>query len=140
PHSFEKITLPTRDLKKITVNVPAGTEDTTQYVIDTINKSKDLNNAIVKVELILDDVNLISVNKNKVEEAMLKRGAFNISNISESKKTSLVKKEGSSKADINTDMDVESAIIQFADAHIEDENKRGFVNLEIGRASCRERG
>jgi len=123
---FETVEIPTRPLKKITITVPAATEDTTAYVIKQLEESsQDFSQAIVKVEVSLSDPELQSINKSSVEKYIVSQGAFNITNISESKKIALIKRDDTNT--IDTQMDVPAAINKYADTYIDADMKDAFI-------------
>ena len=105
--------LPTRSLKKITISVPKGTEDSTSYVIEQLNQLDKWANATIKLEVSLTDASVQSVNKQAIEKLLLDKGIFNIAGFSEAKKISLVKKSDAST--ISTKMDVPAAINKFSE-------------------------
>lgn len=123
------IEIPTRSLKKISVVVPKDTKDTTQYVLDEIKKSKNLNNSIVRVEVSLSSPELQSVNKSSIEDYLINNKVFNVAGISESKKISLIRKSDDNQ--IDTKMDVGSAIKTYASLYVEEDNKNNFVELAM---------
>lgn len=134
--SFNHINIPTRNLKKINISVPKNTENTTDFVINQIKeKSIDMDKSIVKIEISLLDADLKSVDRSEVEKFLYDNGAFNIAGLSESKKTSIVKKESSQAMDIK--IDVTSAINMWAKSKWpndikEDEDKRSrYVSSAI---------
>lgn len=122
--------LPTRNLKKITITIPKDIEDSTQYVISEIEKSKsDLDKAIVKIDISLSDIELKSINKQQVEKYLFEHGAFNIAGISESKKISVIKKDVNNS--IDTKMDVSSAIKTYSNTYIDESHREQFIELAI---------
>lgn len=121
--------LPTRRLKKINIVVPKDTKDSTQFVLDKIIELEDLDKSIVRVDVSLEDSELKSVNKTTIDKALQKAGVFNVAGITESKKTTLLKKE-SNKA-MDTKMDVVSAIKIFAKNNIEESKRPAFIELGI---------
>jgi len=129
---FEMEYLPTRPLKKLAVSVPKDTIDTTAYVIEQIKKeTQDFSRSIVRVEVTLADPGLKSVSKSSIEKFLTEQGAFNVTNVSESKKIALIKKDGSNVLD--TKMDVVTAIKTYAEAHIEAQHRDAYIeqSLEI---------
>jgi DNA repair exonuclease SbcCD nuclease subunit len=129
-HDYEIEYLPTRALKKLTVVVPKDTEDTTAYVIEEIKKAdSDFAQSIVRVEITLAAPELKSVNKGQIESFLTKRGAFNITGISESKKVALIKKDNS--ATIDTKMDVPSAIKAYADKYVDAPARADYIELSM---------
>jgi len=109
--TYKQIEIPTRPLKKISINIPKNTEDTTGFVIKEI-KNKNIDKSIVKLEIVLSDPELKPIDRNEVEKFIYNSGAFNIAGLSESKKTNIIKKEISEGMD--TKIDVSSAINMWA--------------------------
>jgi len=123
--TFTTENIPTRKLKKLSINIPDDTEDATQYIYDCIEKEKDIDNAIIKLEISFSNPNLPSIQKSAIEKQLLSKGVFNISSISESKKITVTKKDGSSQ--MSTNLDVKSAIKIWAASQVKDENKDLFI-------------
>jgi DNA repair exonuclease SbcCD nuclease subunit len=121
--------LPTRRLKKINIVIPKDTKDTTQFVIDKFAEFDDLDKSIVRVEVSLEDAELKSINKTAIDKALQQAGVFNVAGITESKKTTLLKKE-SNKA-MDTKMDVVSALKIFAKNNIEESKRSAFIELGV---------
>jgi len=120
--------LPTRSLRKISITIPKDTQDTTNYVIDEIKKNQiNLNQAIVKVDIVLEAPELESINKNNLEKFLTQQGVFNVSGISESKKTALIKKDTSSGTSLYVKMDVPNAIKAYADLHIDTNMQKDYI-------------
>lgn len=91
PNKFDEITIPTRPLRHIPVNVPAGF-DSTIYVLKNIravHKAGSLKNAIVKVEIKLLDESTDGVNRDAIEEEIYNLGAFHICSLQESRMVSV---------------------------------------------------
>ncbi len=127
---FKTIKIPTRNLKKISIIVPKDTEDSTQYVLDQIkSNNKNLEKSIVRLEVSLSSQDLKSVNKSVLEKYLTENGVFNVAGISESKKTNVIKKESSNN--IDTNMDVASAIKTYASAYIDDSLKEKFIEISM---------
>jgi exonuclease SbcD len=126
---YQYHTLPTRQLNKIVITVPDDVEDVNSFVTSEIDsKNLNLKNSIVKLEVNLEDKNKV-INKSELEKFLSKRGTFNISSIVESKKQISLKKEANK---INNKMDVSSAIKQYADSYIKEEEKSKFIELALG--------
>lgn len=122
--------LPTRNLKKISIIVPKDTLDSTAYVIEEIKKSQsDFNKSIVRVEVVLAAPELKSVNKSDIEKYLTLQGAFNVTGISESKKISLIKKDGGNTMD--TKMDVVTSIKIYAQAYVDLPLRDKFIELAV---------
>lgn len=130
PEGFELKQLPTRSLKKIVITVPKDTQDATQYVLDEIKKvESELDKSIVKIEVSLGAPDIKSISKPTIEKYLMEKGAFNVTNISESKKISLVKKDANNN--IDTKMDVVSAINAYSKAYVEELKRDKFVELAL---------
>ena len=124
--------LPTRALQKISITVPKDTVDTTAYVLDEINKAKVSDKGIVKVEVVLSTPELLSINKSTIEKHILSKGAFSVSGISESKKVRLIKKDNSGNIDnIDSKMDVVSAIKTYSTVYVEEKLRPAFTELSL---------
>jgi DNA repair exonuclease SbcCD nuclease subunit len=121
--------LPTRALKKVTITVPKETEDSTAYVLDELKKLDAWDKSIVKVEIALGAPELKSVNKSSVEKYLTSQGVFNVTQISESKKVALVKKDSSNT--IDTKMDVASAIKTYSNTYVEEKMRSDFIELAM---------
>jgi DNA repair exonuclease SbcCD nuclease subunit len=122
--------IPTRPLKKILITVPKDTEDATKYVLDEIKKSAaDFDKSIIKVEVSILDPEVKSINKSSIEKFLVENGAQNVTNISESKKVSLVKKDTNNT--IDTKMDPPSAIKAYANAYVEEAKRPAFIELAM---------
>lgn len=129
-NDYEIEYLPTRALKKLTISVPKDTDDPTQYVIDQIKKDgQDFNRSIVKVEVALTSPDLKSINKASIEKYLSEQGVFNVTNISESKKVALIKKDTNNT--IDTKMDVPAAIKAYAEAYVPADKKDAYIELSM---------
>jgi DNA repair exonuclease SbcCD nuclease subunit len=100
--TYEAKNIPTRNLSKIEITIPNEIENTTQYVIDEIKKNL-VDGSILSLSVNLETASLKSIDKKKIEQEILKCGAFGFSKISETKNISLVKKDDSSKISNSTD-------------------------------------
>jgi exonuclease SbcD len=126
-HNWTTETLPTRSLKKIAIQIPPDTEDSTEYVMDELRKLKSFDKSIVKVDISLGSPELKSVNKSTIEKYLFSQGVFNITGVSESKKILLVKKDAAITLD--TKMDVAATIKIYAEACIEKDKQAEFLEL-----------
>lgn len=127
---FELVYIPTRPLKKLVVSVPKDTDDPTAYVIEQIKKdTHDFNRSIVKVEVSLSSPELKSVSKSSIEKFLTEQGAFNVTNISESKKVALIKKDNTNT--IDTKMDVPAAIKTYAQAYVDADKRDAYIELAM---------
>lgn len=121
--------LPIRALKKFSITVPKDTEDPTEYVLKQLKKEKSWDKAIVKVDVALAVPELKSINKAIIEKYLASKGAFNVTGITESKKTVLIKKDGNNT--IDTKMDVATSIKTYADKYVDDSLRPQFVELAM---------
>jgi DNA repair exonuclease SbcCD nuclease subunit len=121
--------LPTRPLKRLQITIPKDTEDTTAYVLEEMAKQSGYNNSIVRVEISLAVPELKSVNKIEIEKYLAQQGVFNITGISETKKSNLIKKDGS--AALDTRMDVATAIKTYAETNIDKEAQADYIELSM---------
>jgi len=119
--------LPTRALQKISITVPKDTEDTTAYVLEEIKKAGVTDKSIVRVEVALAAPDLKSISKPAIEKFLAAQGAFSVTGISESRKVNLIKKKDGNN--IDTKMDVVSAIKAFSDLYVEEADRPGFIEL-----------
>jgi len=127
-NAFEMIKLPTRTLVKIQILVPAETKDTTKFVIQALEKQKNLVDALVKIEIILSTNTLLSPNKKEIEDFLYSMKVFHVSKFSESRKIIFVKKhEVTEKLDSNT---TETNAIKLYSQHfVLPEHQEEFVKL-----------
>lgn len=127
--SYFEEKIPTRPLCSFSVSVPEGTTDSTKFVIDSIKDSgKDVTNAIVKVDVVLGE-DVETLKKSKIAKSLINSGAFNITKISESKKTKLIKRDSNNTLDVQ--MDVPAAIKAFADLHVDEDKKDEFIEIAM---------
>jgi len=124
--TWEEKQLPTRPLKKIHIIVPKDIENTTLYVMEELEKIDDWNKSIIRLEISLAVPELSSINKSDIEKYLLGHGAFNVADITETKKMMLIKKDDNT---IDTKMDVASAIKTYAQTYVEEELRDAFIEL-----------
>jgi DNA repair exonuclease SbcCD nuclease subunit len=127
--SFTTIKLPTRPLKRLSITIPQDVEDTTAYVIEEIKKVEGFNQSIVRLEVSLAVPELKSINKIEIEKYLMSQGVFNITGISESKKSILIKKDGN--ANLNTKMDTTTAIKTYAETHLDKSAQANYIELSM---------
>jgi exonuclease SbcD len=120
--------IPTRNLDKINIIVPEDIEDVQSFVVSELESNyPKLNNSIVRLEVNLLNKNK-NINKSDIEKILIKRGAFNVANIIESKKNISLKKEDNK---LNNKMDISSAIKQYADSYVKEADKSKFIELAM---------
>jgi len=124
-----EITVPTRPLRHILVNVPAGFDATTYALkkVRAVNKSKSFENAIVKVEIKLDEDSDGSDRQEIIKE-VYDLGAFHII-LTESKSVSAV--PVTNQTVMNNEIGPEAAIEIYADGEefYSDKEKTDFTNV-----------
>lgn len=124
---FKEIEIPVRPLEKITIQVPADTVDTTEFVLKTIQEEKiDLKNGIVKLEVQLLGQDLHSVNRKSIETYLQTAGVFHVASFSETKKISLLKKKDDSISHVMTES---NAIREWSKKFVEEKSRDKFVAL-----------
>jgi DNA repair exonuclease SbcCD nuclease subunit len=124
---YKYLEVPTRPLKQISISVPQGTIDTTQYAVDAVMKFKTLSKAIVRATFTLESPELPSIDRTKIEKSIMGLGAFHISRISETKKVAVIKKIDNEN--IDSDVNETTAIQMYAKENIEKEIQSDFINL-----------
>lgn len=126
---WSSIPLPTRTLKKINISIPKDTKDSTKFILEELEKISNLKNSMVKVEISLEDNNLKNINKLDIDNYLSSQGVFNIVGITESKKSTLIKKDSNNTLD--TKMDMPSAIKKYAETYIEEKKRSQFIELSM---------
>lgn len=126
--NIETINLPVRPLKKITIEISKNEIDPTNFILNNI-KNIDFNKSIVKVEISTNNEKPIS--KSIIEKFIISNGAFNVSGISETKKTTIIKKTN----ELQSDMTVNSAIKKYAELYIDKNIRNDFIELAINIAT-----
>lgn len=129
PKSKEKlryIQLPTRPLKHITIRLPEMDANATIFIEKELEKMGSMNNCIVKISIILPGNASYAIDRNIIEKAAYKAGAFHVSKISEERTFSSLKKQINESID-NTVNEL-SAIKTYASL-IEETLREEFVNL-----------
>lgn len=128
---YSLIDIPSRPLKRLVIEVPKGS-DTTEHVTSIINKEKkkSFKDAIVKIQVKLQDKETPNVNRKDVEELLYKLGTFHICNFSEHRSVAVVSKE--KKSLVDDTMDEMSALKIYAESmDWTKKEKSDFLNLGI---------
>jgi exonuclease SbcD len=126
---IERINLPTRPLRKISIEVPEDKEPT-KFVIDRINKNKDLDSSILRLDIKLPNEEMDNVNRKLIEETLIEKGVYHICNFSESRKVTVVPIDSSNIID-NT-IGLKEAIKLYAeqcDDFLSDKDKERYIEL-----------
>lgn len=90
---WKKINLPTRTLKTISIIVPKDTVDNTKFVLNELKNLSELDKATVKVDISLSSPDLKPIVKSDVEKYLTAQGVFNVTSISQTKKSVVIKKD-----------------------------------------------
>jgi DNA repair protein SbcD/Mre11 len=121
--------LPTRPLRKVSITVPKDTADPTKYVIEELKKAEKMEKAIIKLDVSLEVPELKSINKSEIEKYLTTNGAFNVTPISESRKSTLIKKDN--KNTIDTKMNVAAAIKTYAEKYVDEKIRSAYIELSM---------
>lgn len=125
---FSTVQLPTRPLGQFSITVPKDTKDSTQYIIDYIENSKtDLANAIIKVDISVSG-DTPSVKKSTISKAIIDAGAFNVTRISESRQSNIVKKDDNS---LEVQMNVPDSIKLYAEKYVDEKKRSAYLELAL---------
>lgn len=131
PNKFEEIPVPSRQLRKIKVNVPefGNSTDAILAALAEADASKSLEQAILKIEAQIVGSDVPLTERNLIEQACYKTyNVHNISAFTESRQTIVVPQE--KRQDMDNTIDVKSAIKRYADdieSFENDEEKRLFI-------------
>jgi DNA repair exonuclease SbcCD nuclease subunit len=129
PEVMKYLELPCRPLKQVSISVPGDITNTTDYVINALNsEDRQLSKAIVRVHISYESPDLLSIDRPKVEEAVMKLGAFHIPRLDQERKIVQVKKNASMQSMDNTVNEI-TAIKMYAVENIEENIRDEFVSL-----------
>lgn len=123
---LQYIQLPTRPLKHFVFQLPELNTNATLFVEEELAKVGLLTNCIVKVSIILPTNFSHSIDRNIIEKAIYKAGAFHISKISEERTFTSLKKQINQTIDNTVN---ELSAIKTYSSLIEDGLREEFVNL-----------
>ncbi|MEK6883170.1 MAG: hypothetical protein AABY22_26325, partial [Nanoarchaeota archaeon] len=126
---WKKINLPTRTLKTISIIVPKDTVDSTEFVLNELKNLSELDKATVKVDISLSSPDLKPIVKSDIEKYLTTQGVFNVTSISQTKKSVVIKKNSNNT--MTTKMDVPAAINAYADVHVDAKIKSAFIELSL---------
>jgi DNA repair protein SbcD/Mre11 len=115
--------LPTKKLNKISLSIPKE-KNPTDFLLEEL-KNNNLKNSYLKIEINLESGEE-SVDRKKIEEFLLDKNLSNLIGISETKKSNKLKKETS---EITTNMNIDSAIKEYAEKFISKEEQSDFLEL-----------
>lgn len=129
---FEKITVPSRPLRILRLELSNEKLDPTDFVIENINSQHNggmnYKDSIVKLEIRITNPSISSVDLEKVKQHIYSLGAFHISSISESR--NFASKKVVSEEEIENTINPKIAIKLYADIiDLEDEEKSDFIDV-----------
>jgi exonuclease SbcD len=124
PNKFTEIPVPSRPLRRVKKSIPVGVKPT-DYILELINEADSkasFKDAIVKIEIRLEDPDVTDFNKQEIEDRIYQLGAQYICSFSESRNVSVVTIE---KRDlVDSTIDPKAAIKLWADQLGLDENEK----------------
>jgi DNA repair exonuclease SbcCD nuclease subunit len=131
---YKYLQIPTRPLKQISVSVPDNIVNATDYVVaDLIENHNDLKKAIVRLNVSLNNADMVNIDRSVVEKCLTDLGAFHIERINEERKVIPIKKHVETEGIDNT-VNETTAIKMYADANvIERKDEFVAVAMEIVR-------
>lgn len=127
---FTKIRLPVRKLHLMLIIIDKEI-DSTKYVLAYIkdyNNTSTIKNGIVRLDIILNDPDMIGIDRNAIENCIYDLGAYHICNLSESKSADVINTD---KVIIHNSIDPKKAILLFADQEIfdSDNDKDNYIKM-----------
>jgi len=126
---YKYMEIPTRPLNQISVSVPAAVIDTTRYVVKELNeKHPNLSKAIVRLNISLENPDVINIDRPVIEKCLDSLGAFHICRINEERKISPIKKSAATEG-IDSTVNESTAIKMYADANVDMSIKDDFIAL-----------
>lgn len=130
PDFYQTIPIPSRPLRRIKITVPAE-EAPVDFIlkqIETFHQKFLLEDAIVKIEVKIEDPEAPRLDKEKVEEYVYDLGAYYISGFAESRSVSAI--PAAKRQDLDNTIKPRSAIKLWSDLKIDkEEEKSAFLTL-----------
>lgn len=127
---FQNIELPTRPLKILSIEVPAKTEESTDFVLKEIKEyPSDLSNSIVKLNIFIANPNAPSINRVLVEKALYDKKVFHVHKISEERAVKNIIIKENQETTIDHTISELSAVKFYAERYIKKETQTEFVGL-----------
>lgn len=127
---YKYIEIPTRPLTQISVSVPDTVMNTTEFVINELNKETKINKSIVRMNVSTDSSNTSNIDRQIIEKHLNDLGAFHICSLNEIKKIATVNKNATTDG-INNTVNEHTAIKMFANSNINESMKDDFISLAI---------
>jgi DNA repair exonuclease SbcCD nuclease subunit len=126
--TFQTLPLPTRPLRHFSIEVPANTKNTTEYVATEIKKQGLPSTSICRVEIHLGSPELLPVDRKELEKQLYDAGAFNIPSITECKPPSITKKASSI---LDTTMSVPASIKTWVENNVPQDKQSPTICLAL---------
>lgn len=127
--SYFYLEIPSRPIKKISITVPENIGDTTEFIVNELKSNyNDLNKSVIRLNVVHSNSNVVSMNRNSIENCLNGLGAFYISKMSEEKKIDAIKKNSDTNAIDNT-VNENIAIKMYADLNVDETIRHDFITL-----------
>lgn len=127
--SWHDATIPTRPMIRVNITVPKEIKDSTEYILKELSKISFQDNSILKIDVSLEDLGAQSINKSAIEKYVINNGVSFVSNITESKKNKVIKRDNNNI--IDTKMDTKSAIKTYADLYVEESERSNYIETAM---------
>lgn len=127
---YQTIPIPSRPLRRIRISVPQEeiAADFITQQIETVNKKTPLTNAIVKIEVKIQNPEAPRLDKEAIEKYVYGLGAYYISNFSESRNLGVIPAD--KKQEVDNTIRPGQAIKLWSELKIEKEEERSaFISL-----------
>jgi DNA repair protein SbcD/Mre11 len=125
---YRYLEIPTRPLNQISISVPENITDTTAYIVKELkDKYNNLTKSIVRLNISLDNPDVISIDRLAVENCLNDLGAFYITRINEERKIAPIK--NNIEENIDNTVNEQTAIKMFADNNVDISIKNDFIAL-----------
>lgn len=127
---YKYIEIPTRSLTQISISVPDTVVNTTDFVVQELDKEAiKINKSIVRINISTDSLSTENIDRQIIEKHLNDLGSFHICGLNEIKKVALINKNTADSID-NT-VNEHTAIKMFADVNISESIKNDFISLAI---------
>lgn len=130
--SLSNIKIPTVNLCNIEITLEKGALNSTELVISQLDKRDDLAKSIVRLEVILKDSSIQSIDRSKIKDYLLSKNVWMIVSITESKKIEVVKKSDLTDEILiekQTKLEPSSAINVWAQKVIAEDEREEFLKV-----------
>jgi len=128
-HHFEYIDVPNRPLYHININIPQDVEDVNEFILSELSKNKNLKKSIVRLNIILENPEIKSIDRHLIEKFLTDSGVFYVNRISEERKISPIKKK--QNVDIDNTINPLTALKMYADLNVDNSIKNDFIKYSL---------